>query len=122
MPGARRLEGQHKREWKLAAVVALQLADPERQRRRELAEERQARVLVKASVEAQLPEAGAVIERRVLKRPATGDFDKLHVDLDALAGLGLFRRASSAVVLASGSVAGAACRGPERSWPGARLA
>src|SRR5437016_13962353 len=29
-----------------------------------------------------------VIERRVLKRPATGDFHKLNVDLDALAGLG----------------------------------
>src|SRR5437899_7932316 len=81
---------QHKLEGKLAPVVALQLADPERQRPRELAEERQARVLVKASVEAQHPEAGAVIERRVLKRPATGDFDKLNVDLDALAGLGLF--------------------------------
>src|SRR5262249_55419655 len=92
MPDARSLHGQHEPERELAPVVALQLADPERQRSRELAEKGQARALVEASVETQHPKARAIIQGGVLKGPAPRDLDELDVDLNALAGLGLLKQ------------------------------
>src|SRR5205823_6539202 len=89
MPDAGRFDRKHEVEGKLSAVIALQLADPEGERPLELDQERQAGALVKPSVEAQDPKARAVVQGRVLERPASRNLHELNVHLDAFAGLRL---------------------------------
>src|SRR5262249_42904107 len=55
----------------------------------ELGQEREAGALVQPAIEPQDPEAGAVVERGVLKGPTSGNLYELHVDLDRFARLGL---------------------------------
>src|SRR5437867_1792607 len=55
----------------------------------ELDQERQAGALMKPWVEAQDPKASAVVQGRVPERPASRNFHKLNVHLDAFAGLRL---------------------------------
>src|SRR5881628_3553412 len=87
MPDAGRFDRKDEIERKLSAVVALQLADPEGERPLELDQERQAGALMKPWVEAQDPKASAVVQGRVLDRPASRSFHKLNVHLDAFARL-----------------------------------
>src|SRR5205823_11309518 len=89
MPDAGRFDRKHEVEGKLSAVIALQLADPEGERPLELDQERQAGALVKPSVEAQDPKARAVVQGRVLERPASRNLHELNVHLDAFARLRL---------------------------------
>src|SRR5436309_7243091 len=55
----------------------------------ELDQERQAGALMKPWVEAQDPKASAVVQGRVLERPASRNLHELNVHLDAFAGLRL---------------------------------
>src|SRR5205823_11900153 len=89
MPDAGRFDRKHEVERKLSAVVALQLADPEGKRLLELDQKRQAGASVKPSVEAQDPKASAVVQGRVLERPASRNLHELNVHLDAFARLRL---------------------------------
>jgi hypothetical protein len=67
MANTSRLYGQRERQWELGAVVTLQLADPKGEPSLHVTEEMQAGVLILPRVQAQDAQAGAVIQRGVLK-------------------------------------------------------
>lgn len=78
------LARQRKHQWELGPVVDLDLANLERKRRGQLADEREARAVGLASIQAQHPHACAV--RRVLEPFGPATYDDLYVDLDGVPG------------------------------------
>jgi hypothetical protein len=75
---------EDKGEGELLPVIALQPLDGEREGPPELGEEGEARAVMQTPVEPQDAKARAVVQGRVLKRPAARDLHVLHVDLNRL--------------------------------------
>jgi hypothetical protein len=84
-PGAQLLTREREQERELRPVIDLDLANLERARRGELAEERQAGVMVLASVRPQHPQPRTVVDRRVLEPFAAAARGDRHVDLHRVA-------------------------------------
>src|SRR5262245_57372646 len=99
MANAPALDREEKSERKLRAVVGLQLADGERERRDDLVQEVEAGEGVLAPIETQDPEAGAVIARRVLVGLRAADLHDLDIHLNRLSG----RRLLEELQLAAGA-------------------
>jgi hypothetical protein len=75
---------EDKGEGELLPVIALQPLDGEREGPPELGEDGVGRALMQTPVEPQDAKARAVVQGRVLKRPAARDLHVLHVDLNRL--------------------------------------